>query len=373
MQKLLLTGLLVAICLSPVWAQENAYDYGYEDIPDSTPVSYTNLPKVEFEHYNLELMRSFYPIYYKSEYTIRKDIRSVTREDSSFIALWDSVGNSVLYNIKELSGIEWVEDEIDVHLVKFLPSLGLYDPLVMPWEGVKTRDYIEAAPTGWRRMLNLIRLLSGRNVRQIFYPECTRHYLSDHPLLQQSAYRFDNVAMALALETASRVIDPDTLRIIVSSSSWQSSFPGWVVFENHFLYTWPLSAEMPLAQFLSDEPYNSPLIELTRPPRQARITVDKGSRKDKLTMGAGTGRLGFSVTKANNGLLEVVDVDSTKIAYGSGLMSGDQIRKVNGETVRTARDLMSKIIDKIDEEGVYMIVLRDQEEIGLLLLPPSEY
>jgi S1-C subfamily serine protease len=77
--------------------------------------------------------------------------------------------------------------------------------------------------------------------------------------------------------------------------------------------------------------------------------------------------------KTSSGLLEVVDVDSLKIAYSAGLMIGDRIRRVNGENVRNARSLMGKILDKIDTDGVYMEVLRDDQEIGLLLLPEPEF
>jgi hypothetical protein len=53
-------------------------------------------------------------------------------------------------------------------------------------------------------------------------------------------------------------------------------------------------------------------------------------------------------------------------------MTGDKIRRVNGEYARNARDLMGKILSKIDTDGVYLIVLRDNEELGLLLLPQEQ-
>ncbi len=333
----------------------------------------SNVPNVSFEHNNLELVRNFYPLYYQNEYRVRRDARYVQKEDSSFIALWDSVGTQVLNTISQISGIEWVERDIAVHLVKYMPTIGMYEPLAMPWEGIKTSDYVEAAPTGMRRFLNLIRLMSGRNLKQINHPECTMYYLHDHPLLEQGAYRFDNMAMAVALETAKYFFNPDTMRIIVESSSWQKSFAGWNVFESYVRYNWSISPEMPLATYLADEAYNSPLVGLTTPPRIQPVTRETASKREQYKLSAGRGRLGFSVVKAENGLLEVADVDSAKIAFVSGLMPGDRIKRVNGEVVKTAHDLMGLILDKIDADGVYMIVLREGQETGLLLIPQEDY
>jgi len=362
--------IFVAAC---AFAQDSELE-DYINRTDPYSIDYSNLPETEIKHYNLELMRGFYPLYYQNEYKIRSDVRYVTRQDSAFIALWDSVGNAVLKNISDLSGIEWVENRLDIRIVRYLPTIGLYSPLVMPWEGIKTRDYTEGAPTGLRRFLNLIRLLCGRNLKQVNYPECSWYYLHDHPLLQPSAYRFDNMAMTLTLAVAPNFIPPDSLRIIVSSDSWHRSFAGWTVFDDYFRNNWTISTDTTLAQNLANESYNSPLVELSMPPRQTRAErQQQSSKKEPIKLHAGGGRLGFSVVKTNSGLLEVADVDSTKIAYASGLMPGDVIKRVNGEIVRTARDLMGTILDKIDEEGVYMIVLRDGDETGVLLLPPSDF
>ena len=370
MKKLLLA--IIILVAASAFTQDSEIERPIDPI-DPYSLDYANLPETEFKHFNLELMRTFYPLYYRNEYKIQSDARYVVRQDSAFIALWDSVGNAVMKTIADYSGVEWVEDNIDIHPVRYLPSMGLYSPMVMPWEGIKTRDYTEAAPTGMRRFLNLIRLFCGRNLKQINYPECSWYYLNDHPLLQQSAYRFDNITMTLTLTVAPYFIHPDTLNTIVSSDSWQRSFDGWTVFDDYFRNNWNISTDSVLAQFLSDESYNSPLVELSRPPRQVRVEQETASQKDRIKMGAGKGRLGFSVFKTERGLFEVVDVDSTKIAYASGLMPADLIKRVNGEVVRTTRELMGMILDKIDEEGVYMIVIRDGEEQGLLLLPPSDF
>jgi len=307
--------IFVAAC---AFAQDSELE-DYINRTDPYSIDYSNLPETEIKHYNLELMRGFYPLYYQNEYKIRSDVRYVTRQDSAFIALWDSVGNAVLKNISDLSGIEWVENRLDIRIVRYLPTIGLYSPLVMPWEGIKTRDYTEGAPTGLRRFLNLIRLLCGRNLKQVNYPECSWYYLHDHPLLQPSAYRFDNMAMTLTLAVAPNFIPPDSLRIIVSSDSWHRSFAGWTVFDDYFRNNWTISTDTTLAQNLANESYNSPLVELSMPPRQTRAErQQQSSKKEPIKLHAGGGRLGFSVVKTNSGLLEVADVDSTKIAVRLG-------------------------------------------------------
>jgi hypothetical protein len=46
---------------------------------------------------------------------------------------------------------------------------------------------------------------------------------------------------------------------------------------------------------------------------------------------------------------------------------GDRIQRVNGEAVRTLREMMNKSLDALDSYGVYLIVLRGAETKGLFL------
>jgi hypothetical protein len=364
--------LLPVILIFGIFFVAVGQDFEYDlDQPEGY-MEYLNMPSTDIIADNLEYMRAFYPLFYDNEYQIRRDIRFINRNDSEFVALWDSVGNSVLHTIKTLSGIEWVEKNVDLHFVKYLPSAGLYDPLVMPWEGIKTRDYIEAAPTGLYRFLNLIRLLSGRNIKQVFDKGNRYYYLSGHPLLQESAYRFDLMTVSVSLAVAEHFIPPDSIDVITSSGSWRRHNPSWRIYESYIEDFWNISFDSSLTHYLEIEWENSPLVELTQPPRPTGPKTGPDQTAETIRLQAGGGRLGFSVMKTSSGLLEVVDVDSLKIAYSAGLMIGDRIRRVNGENVRNARSLMGKILDKIDTDGVYMEVLRDDQEIGLLLLPEPE-
>lgn len=333
---------------------------------------YPDVPQVAFIIDNFNLMRAFYPLHYKNEQEIRRDIRFVNRNDSTFYAVWNSLGYSILTTMTALSGIEWVEQDLKIHLMKYLPRDKLYSPALFPLEGIKTNNYVEAAPTGLHQLMNLIMLLSGRNIYQLFDPTSIQYYLGDHPLLQQSGYRLDVIVTTLAMATAEHLIQPDSLELIVATESWKRHNPGWNTYENHFRHDWILTSETPLVSYLANEPYNSSLVNLTRPPRIARPKHEDSMVNEPVVLSAGGGRLGFSVIKTPRGLFEIVDLDSLGLGFASGLQIGDLIKRVNGEVVRSARDLMGKIINKLDSDGVYMIVLREEFEVGILLFPGAE-
>ncbi|MFH2036547.1 MAG: PDZ domain-containing protein [Candidatus Zixiibacteriota bacterium] len=348
----------------------------------SDPVSYPEdtipemrregLPIINFKINNQFLMRNTYPEYYSNEQQISRDIRWVNRNDTATIALWEEFGDSILAVMEDFSGIEWIDQTLDFRLLKYYRRAMSYDPLAIPLEGLRMEDYTEAAPTGLHRLLNMIKAVAGRNLMQLNYPEHTFNFLKSHQLLEPTAYRFDIMTLALAIATAEFIIPADSLKIILDTDQWKRHNPGFELYKSHFRFNWIISIDSPLVVHIAEEPYNSSLVVLTRPPRIEAGTTDDNANHEPIKLSAGQGRLGFSVYKIPKGFLEVVDVDSTGIAYYSGLMVGDKIKRVNGEFPRNARDLMEKIIDKIDTDGVYLTVIREDLEIGLLMLPPEE-
>ncbi|RKX30157.1 MAG: hypothetical protein DRP46_06055 [Candidatus Zixiibacteriota bacterium] len=332
----------------------------------------TDLPIVYFDADNRLLMKAFYPEYYSSDYLIAREIRWVNRNDSSFIAVWDSLKYDILGLITDYSGIAWQENSIRIGLMKYLRTNLLYDPPCFPLEGIRRDNYIEATPTGMHQLFDLIKLLAGRNLMQYELPGNENDPISLHPLMEKSAFRFDVLALTLAMACAEQIIPPDSLEEITRSASWKRHNPGWDIYQNHFRFSWVLTPEEPLLFYLSREPYDSPLVGLTRVPRPSRRDIAAQDSRKLIKMSAGGGRLGFSVAKTPTGLLEVIDVDSLGMAYASGLMPGDLIKRVNGEIVRNARDLMGKILDKLDTEGIYMIIVREGRENGLLFIPYEE-
>ncbi|UCD16466.1 MAG: hypothetical protein JSV44_08350 [Candidatus Zixiibacteriota bacterium] len=329
-------------------------------------------PTVSFKTDNFYLLRSIFPDHYDSEYRIRRDIRSVVENDTLLATWWDSLGVSVLGLTELFSGIEWIENTFDIHLVKYLPVDGMFEPIVLPYEGIRRRGFIEAAPGGMHRQLNLLKLVASRNLRQLLLATYQDHYITGHPFLEDGSYRFDIMSLALAVECAEYLLPGDSLKAIFKSETWLRYNPGWELFNSHFRYAWELTPETPLLFYIAREPYNSPLVALTVPPRVRRSTSQKRPSGEPAKLSAGSGRLGFSVMRTPRGYLEVVDIDTLGLAFANGLMIGDKIKRVNGEYARNARELMARILDKLDTEGVYLIAVRDDEEIGLLLLPASD-
>ena len=332
----------------------------------------TDLPEISFDTGNRLLIKAFYPEYYSSDYKLGREIRWVNRNDSAFIAQWDSLGYTILVLLEEYSGIKWQEEKIDVNLMRYLRTDVLYEPPCFPLEAVRMEDYTEAGSTGMHQLLDLIKLMAGRNLMQYELPGTERNPISRHPLMQKSSFRFDLLTLTLTLATARYIIPPDSLERITQSVLWKRHNPGWEVYDNHFRYSWVLTPEQPLLFYLSREPYDSPLVSLTRAPRPPRTTQTGSESGKTVELSAGGGRFGFSVTKAPTGLLQVVDVDTLGLAYANGLMPGDLIKRINGEIIRNARDLMSKMLDQIDANGVYMIIVREGQESGLLFLPIEE-
>ncbi len=367
------TFLIIALALLtlPVLAQEEEEEKPdfHQILQSSLNYDPSGLPTVEIETDAVFLMRAFHPQYYESERQMALDIRWVNRNDSTFRAVWDSLGYPALALIEQLSGIPWREKAIDLYLLRYMRTRGMYDPLAIPMEGLKLKNYNEAAPVGVEKFLDLLILLSGRNLLQAELPGATELHTAQHPLTDKSAYRFDVLAMTVAFSVAERLLPNDSITEITSRATWKRHYPGWFVFENHFRYSWVLSEDQTLARYLADEPYSSALVELTRPPRIKKPQPKEDKPEDKIKLAAGGGTLGFSVVRTDRGYLEVVDLDTAGLAFNSGLMEGDQIKRVNGEYARNARELMGMILDHIYSDGVYMIVVRDQQEMGILMLP----
>nr|MBN2278618.1 hypothetical protein [candidate division Zixibacteria bacterium] len=346
-----------------------AQDFEQETAVPTPLIRRPGLPTVTVRTDNKLLMWALYPEDYINEYNLQSDIRWVNRNDSEFVAEWDSIGITILAMIEDLSGIKWRESQFDINLTKYLRTAVMYDPPALPLQGIRMNHYTEAVPTGLHRLLNVIKLVAGRNLLQTELPGCPRQPVADHPLLDKSAYRFDIMVLTLSLACAEYIIPSDSLENILKTEHWQKHNPGWEIYKNHFRYSWMISFEEPLITFILREPYDSPLVGLTRPPRPPKKSENEITDREPIRLSAGSGRLGFSVARLPNGFMEIIDVDTLGLAYTNGLMIGDQIKRVNNEVVHNAHDLMEKILDKIDREGVYLIVIRNGEEVGLLMLP----
>lgn len=367
---ILATGILFGLA-----SAQDDKEFQYAPPADSTAkwadslYSRSNLPMVNLVTDNFFLQKAFYPDYYKSEFDVKNDLRTIAGSDSALMARWDGLGVRILGLIENLSGVKWIERACNVHLLRYLPVEFMYDPLVLPMEGIRRQSYIEAAPTGLYRFFNLIRALAGRNLMQLNQSPQSGSTVKRHPLMEESQYRFDLMSLTLAVAVAELVIPSDSLDDILSSESFKAHNPGWEIYRGNFRKDWKLTPQTPLLYYITRESPFSPLVELTKAPRVRQVKPRATGDRDQIKLSAGGGRLGFSVSRTSRGYLEVVDIDSLGLAYANGLIIGDQIKRVNGEYPRNARELMGKILNKIDTDGVYMLVARGNKEIGLLMVP----
>jgi hypothetical protein len=368
--RITLIALFLFLIASLVFAQAYPED---NTLPSSNSGSGL-LPQIDFEMENYYLAHAFYRDYATGEFDVKAEIALIDRRSAPLIVKWDSLGDAILTTISALSEIPWREPVIKIHLLKYLPVSGIYEPLAIPVEGVKIEGRIEAVPSGWFQFLQLIQYLAGRNILQCRFHGFERPLIADHPLLDQGIYRFDIMATHLALSTVNRIIPPDSLAFILSSERWKKLNPGWELYKDNFEKKWALSAEKPLVSYLEQEPYNSPLVELTSAPKESEEIGGRKPLKRKKIPSEGKGRLGFSIVRSRGGTFEVTLIDSERLAYACGLRGGDRIQRVNGELAKNQRELMEKIIDSIDGIGAYLLILREKESKGILLqsVPKSD-
>jgi len=150
---------------------------------------------------------------------------------------------------------------------------------------------------------------------------------------------------------------------VFKSAQWKEREPGEDVFFEYFWGKWNLSADTTLAARLAAEPGNSRLVALTRPPEYR----PKGS--SVITQGPLTGsRIGIKLSKDRTGFFRIIDIDTTKAAYVSGLRKGDLIRSVGGVSVKTAKELFSQMLDHM-QGGVEVRIIRGSEPDAVILYP----
>jgi len=364
--KRLFTLLILGLLLAPaVGAQE--YDFNYDSVSVSVaPVEVRiNLSSVTFQ-------ASLYPEYYKTASAV-SDLRWVRQNDSNLVAFWEEQGNSVLATLSELSGLDWVESSFDMILVRYYPSVGNADPLVIPTGGMRRGVLTEACPHGNRQKLNIIYQLAHRMLGQAdksgdpFYRS-----MAGHPLMQPGAFRRDNLAMLLALVTAQKVIGLDSTYDAYRSAFWKQRHPGREIFEQYMLSEWVLSSEHPLSRWVVEEPYTSNLVQSTRPRRRQVAATDTRQRVyiEGLPV---KGQLGFSVKTNQANRLVVDKIDPARLAFACGLREGDVIRKVEAARPRNHKVLIERILAGLDEGGATLEIVRDEITQTVLIQPLEFY
>jgi len=334
----------------------------------TAPVPYDlPVPEVHLNDQAAMFQASLYPEYYLS-HPVRTDMRWVRENDSALEAFWQSKGDSALWLLTQFSGLDWVEDRFDFFFLKYFPSFGGADPLVIPLGGQREGSRIIAMPQGAILEFNLIYRLAHRMLIQAekaddpFYRS-----VANHPLMQPGPYRRDNLALLLTLVTSQRLIGLDSTFEAYQSPFWKEQSPGREIFEKYLLNSWLLTKEKPLAQWIISESPVSALVEATRPPRfRPAGEAIQGKSIEGLPL---RGQLGFALDLGESGHLTVTQVDSTRLAYACGLRAGDIIRTVRGKRPQTHKDVIEYILEGLDRGGATMLVLRNGEDKTILIQP----
>lgn len=334
-----------------------------------TPAQTTGLPRVEMIIDNYDYMISLFPDDYPDRRATVSACSTITAEAESLKTFWDEQGEFVLTYLSYYAGISWVEPEFDIYIVKYFPDYACHKPLTIPLAGRKNGDRISALPQGLSHYITLFQQLSKRLLEQAFLPGGSVYYIAGHPLMRKSPRRFDNLANLLALHTLADFKDIDSVLAVFRSAHWKQREPGQEVLFNYFWDTWRLSGDSTLAFLVASEPYGSRLVALTRP-QAAQTPRHSGWGNHQLQPPPG-GKLGISVARDRSGFFRVVDIDSLKLAFASGLRQDDLIRNIEGSAPRTIKELFSLMLEYLDQ-GVHVNIVRNDEADAVIIYPWEE-
>ncbi len=359
MKKQIYILLLLAFCFSTVSAQDTFYSlFSYS----------SEIPKLTINDRAYDLQQSLFPKMYKNR-SLAKDIRWVQENDSALISFWEIQGDTILHVLTELSGIEWVEKELDLYLLRYYTEIGSSDPLILPLGGTNKERYIESAPDMQKLKLLLIYQLAKRMLLQADRPnDSIRLSISYHPLMRKTPYRFDNLGMLLALTTSYSIMGVDTTYDITQSAFWKNNFRGRKIFEKYFERDWILTPEKTLADYIASEPTRSRLVSVTRTPRikKTDIYVEKKTFLEDLPL---KGKFGFAVKLNDAGHPAVTEIDSYRLAYACGLRSDDVIRRIDGKLARNHRQIIEYLLEKFNDGGSVVEINRMGQPMEIIIQP----
>ncbi|HWR83724.1 MAG TPA: hypothetical protein VN285_10500 [Candidatus Deferrimicrobium sp.] len=333
---------------------------------DSTQSTHISIVRIDDRSASLQV--SLYPDFYKT-HSVSDDIDWVTQHSGDLTVFWAEQGTRILQNLSELSGIEWAERGFTMYLVKYFPSVGCSDPLIVPLGGIMTGSLIEAAPTGNSLLFDAVFLLAQRMLAQATPEHDARHAaIAGHPLAEPGPLRRDNMAMLLTISVCSEILGRETTMNVFQSAFWRTHAPGHQILTEHLLDKWVLTPEHTLADYLADESSESPLVLLTRQPERTET-----ARSVQLAIPVSgvplKGKLGIAVRAASNDGFEVETLDTNRLAYACGLRAGDRIRAVDGVRPRTHRELVERILESL-ADGVAVIQVSRQNTTQSIALRP---
>ena len=335
-------------------------------VPQPSNAQVGDLPDVRMITDNYDYMISLFPDDYPDRRKAIRACSTIAPAADSLKVFWGEQGEAALYYLSYYAGINWVEQDFDIQIVKYYPDWACHNPITIPLTGKKNGVAIEAVPSGLSLYLTLFQQLAKRLLEQASLPGGTPHYIASHPLLQKSPRRFDNLANLLALRTMADFTDIDSVLSVFKSAHWKKREPGQKVLFDYFWDKWQLSPDSTLAFLVSSEPYGSRLVALTRRPTRPR-PPRSGWGNHQLQAPSG-GQIGLSVARDRSGFFRVVDIDTLKLAYISGLRKDDLIRSVEGQAPRNIKQLFMFILDHV-QQGAHVDIVRNDEPDAVIIFP----
>ncbi len=327
--------------------------------PDTSKAS--DLPGTVINDKAVSLQTSLYPVLYEDS-SAALDMRWVSINDTGLIRFWHQNGDSILSALSELSGIVWTDETLTLYLVRYYPSLGSAEPIIIPLNGIKLGPVTEAISRGAVTNFMLIYQLAQRILSEGAAPSSsTAPVLASHPLMTPSPYFRDNLALLLAYSVSQRILGNDSTAIAYNSPTIKKGTPGRELFERYLRGKWVLMVDKPLTLYVSEEKEDSKL--LTSAYSLAANPISQTLPKHVSIEGVPEkGQLGFSVRLNNANQLVVDNIDTTRTAYQCGLRKGDIIRTVAGQRVRTHRELMETILDNLESGASLQVSRNDRTE-----------
>ena len=165
------------------------------------------------------------------------------------------------------------------------------------------------------------------------------------------------------------MIGSDSTRLAYQSPFWKRHLPGQEIFAQYLYRQWTLSNGRPLTRWLAEEVADSKLVEMTDVAIDQTSPTGVTNRRPAIEGVSSTGRLGFSVRIGAGGLMTVDKIDSSRIAYRSGLRSGDLFRTVDGKKAKNQKELIELILNQLDAGGSMLGVTRGGKSESIFLRP----
>ena len=293
----------------------------------------------------------------------------VKKNDSTLAEFWTSQGDTILHVLTELSGFEWIESEFEIYLLRYFPTIGSDNPLILPIGGINNGSFTEAAPDFNKLRLLLIYQLAKRMLLQAENQDNPLVVpISNHPLMKKSAYRFDNLAMLLAVTTSYTIMGVDTTFDVTQSTFWKNKFPGRKIFEEYFEKSWIITPDKPLIDWIADEPVRSQLVRVTRTPQKKVSETTKEKKKfiEDLPL---KGQFGFTVKLNASNQLAISKIDTYRLGYACGLRLDDVIRRIDGRIVRNHKQIVQRLLEKLEDGGSVMEIIRAKQAMEIIIQP----